>query len=64
MTRPLRLAKHGGRGSENIDWFCELRADSGKTLNSRKTNNIFTTSSRREWRSSKHILPERKFAKV
>jgi len=50
--------------SENIDWFCELRADSGKTLNSHKTNNIFATNSWREWRSSKPRFPERKFVPV
>jgi len=44
--------------SENFDWFRELGADIGKTPNSLlKSSKIFTTSSRREWRSSKARFP-------
>jgi hypothetical protein len=34
--------------SENVGWFRELGADSGKTPNSPETTDIFTTNSRRE----------------
>jgi len=51
--------------SENFVWFRELGADSGKTPNSLlKSSKIFATSSRREWRSSNILFPERKFASV